>query len=344
MFNRQARPGALINLTDNYVHLARLVRLGERPLEIDALTEIHPSNEDAFSTWLSTYFTDFIGRGYIPAYCGFHPAQRVIVRENLNARRFSEPNYLGPLLAEHAKISSAREWQIAALQPSEGTPPVADGVVRPGLLVGTPWTAIRELQTRFLQLGLRPRRLELGTLPMLGSLARHLAQNSLSTAIAVCEIEHGQTRTYVVAKDGVHTLSPLPHGLLSILETAMKEVGAPDIATARRQLEDPPEALKVHDRRLVRALSRHLKPAMDHFELRTGQRIDTFFCTQLPARLEWLAQALADVVELELFKPTPDAWLAASALEIKPGDVTLNSSWLSTLSLVAELSEQPIHG
>ena len=168
MFNRQARPGALINLTDNYVHLARLVRLGERPLEIDALTEIHPSNEDAFTTWLSTYFTDFIGRGYVPAYCGFHPAQRVLVRENLNARRFSEPNYLAPLLAEHAKISSAREWQIAALHPSEGTPPVADGVVRPGLLIGTPWTAIRELQTRFLQLGLRPRKLELGTLPMLG--------------------------------------------------------------------------------------------------------------------------------------------------------------------------------
>jgi len=341
MFNRQARPGALINLTENFIHLARLVRLDEKPLEIDSLAEIHPSNEDAFTTWLSANFTDFVGRGYVPAYCGFHPGQRVLARENLNAKRFAEPNYLPALFTEHAKVSSVKEWQLGALHPSEGIPPVADGVVRPGLLLGVPWTVIRDCQQRLLTLGLRPRRLELGSLPMLGSLARHLAASGLNHAIAVCEIEYSQTRLYVVAKDGVHTLPALPHGLLSILETAMKEVGAPDIATARRQLEDPPEAMLVHDRRLVRALSRHLKPAVDHFELRTGQRIDSFYCAQIPARLEWLALALSAAVELELLTPDPEAWLAGSGLKINPGSVAINASWLSTFSLVTQLSPQP---
>ena len=121
----------------------------------------------------------------------------------------------------------------------------------------------------------------------------------------------------------------------------MKEVGAPDIATARRQLEDPPEAMLVHDRRLVRALSRHLKPAVDHFELRTGQRIDSFYCAQIPARLEWLALALSAAVELELLTPDPEAWLAGSGLKINPGSVAINASWLSTFSLVTQLSPQP---
>jgi len=340
MFNRQARPGALINLTDNFVHVARLVRLDEKPLEIDALAEFHPANEDAFNTWLASNFTDFVGRGYVPAYCGFHPAPRVLVRENLNARRFGEPNYLPPLFAEHAKISSVKEWQIGALNPSDGTSPVPDGVVRPGLLMGMPWSAIREYQQRLLTLGLRPRRLELGSLPMLGSLARHLTQTGGGSAIAVCEVEYSQTRLYVVAKDGVHTLPALPHGLLSILETAMKEVGAPDIATARRQLEDPPEAMRVHDRRMIRALSRHLKPAVDHFELRTGQRIEWFHCTQLPARLEWLAQALSAAVELEFLALDPEAWLAASGLKVNAGTVPLNASWLATFSLVTQLAPQ----
>jgi hypothetical protein len=342
MFNRQARPGALINLTDNYIHLARLLRVDAKPLEIDALAEIHPTNQDALITWLTTNFEDTIGRGYIPAYCGFHPAQRVLVRENLNAKRMGEPNYLPLLFAEHAQVSSVREWQISALNPVDGTPPATDGVVRPGLLLGVPWSAIREVQQRLLGMGLRPRRLELGTLPMLGGLARHLIHSGLNHAIAVCEIEHAQTRLYVVAKDGIHTLPALPHGLLSILETAMKEVGAPDVVTARRQLEDPPEALKVHDRRLVRALSRHLKPAVD-FELRTGQRIDSFYCTQLPARLEWLASALSSAVELELLVPDPAAWLEAAGLKVEPAEVMLNASWLSTFSLVAQLSD-PTHG
>jgi hypothetical protein len=343
MFNRQARPGALINLTDNYIHLARLLRVDAKPLEIDALAEIHPTNQDALITWLTTNFKDTIGRGYIPAYCGFHPAQRVLVRDNLNAKRMGEPNYLPLLFAEHAQASSVREWQISALNPVDGTPPATDGVVRPGLLLGVPWSAIREVQQRLLGMGLRPRRLELGTLPMLGGLARHLIHSGLNHAIAVCEIEHAQTRLYVVAKDGIHTLPALPHGLLSILETAMKEVGAPDVVTARRQLEDPPEALKVHDRRLVRALSRHLKPAVDHFELRTGQRIDSFYCTQLPARLEWLASALSSAVELELLVPDPAAWLEAAGLKVEPAEVMLNASWLSTFSLVAQLSD-PTHG
>ncbi|MDB6093770.1 MAG: hypothetical protein JWM32_1332 [Verrucomicrobia bacterium] len=338
MFNRQARPGVLINLTDNFIHLARLVRPDEKPLQINALAEIDPANEEAFSAWLGANFNDFIGRGYIPAYCGFHPAQRVLARENLNARRFNEPNYVAPLFIEHAKVSSVKEWQLAAIQPTEGTSPIADGVVRPGLLLGIPWSVIRDQQQNLLNFGLRPRRMELGTLPMLGSLARHLAKSGLNHAIAVCEIEYSQTRLYVVAKDGIHTLPSLPHGLLTILETAMKEVGAPDIATARTHLESPPEAMKMHDRRIVRALSRHLKPAVDHFELRTGQRIESFHCTQLPARLEWLAFSLSAAVELDLLQPDPASWLAADGLKVEPGEITLGASWLATLSLVTQLS------
>ena len=341
MFNRQARPGALINLTDNYIHLARLVRLDSTPLEVDSLAEIAPGNEDAFNSWLSTHFTDFVGRGYVPAYCGFHPTQRALFRENLNAKRIPEPNYLPSFFLEQTKVSSVREWQMSALHPMEGDPPATDGVVRPGLLLGMPWSVIREQQQRLLSLGLRPRRLELGTLPMLGSLARHLTQSGVNHAIAVCEIEYSQTRLYVVGKDGIHTLPALPHGLLSILETAMKEVGAPDIATARHQLEDPPEAMKVHDRRMIRALSRHLKPAVDHFELRTGQRIESFHCTQLPARLEWLGDALCSAVELEPLNPDPAAWLAAADIKVNAGDVALNSSWLATFSLVGQLAPQP---
>jgi hypothetical protein len=144
-----------------------------------------------------------------------------------------------------------------------------------------------------------------------------------------------------VAKDGVHTLSPLPHGLLSILESALKELGAPDVATALKQLEDPPEAIKTHGRRFVRVLSRHLKPAVDHFELKTGQRIETFFFSQLPARLEWLGQALGAAVELEVLTPNFEAWLPAAGLKVEPGAVSLNSSWLETLSLVTQLANVP---
>jgi hypothetical protein len=341
MFNRQARPGALLNLTDNFVHLARLVRLDETPVQIDALAEIPPGDEEALTRWLGENFNDYAGTGYLPAYCGFHPIQRVLSRESLYSRRLADPNYLQGLIAEHAKVSSAREWQMTALHPSEGVTMTTDGVARPGLLFGVPWTTIREQQQNLLKLGLRPRRLEVGTLALLGTLSRHLARSGLMNAIVVCEVERAQTRTYVVAKDGIHTLSPLPHGLLSILESALKELGVPDVAAALRQLESPPDAIRDHGRRFVRVLSRHLKPAVDHFELRTGQRIETFFCSQMPGRLEWLGQALGAAVELEVLTPNFEAWLPTVGLNVEPGSVTLNSSWLETFSLVAQLAPLP---
>jgi hypothetical protein len=341
MFNRQARPGVLLNQTDNFIQLARLVRLDARPVQVDALAEIHPSNEEALTRWLRENFTDYSGTGYVQAYCGFHPVQRVLARENLNSRRFTDPAYLPGLIAEQAKVSSAKDWQITALNPSEGTLLNTDGIVRPGLLFGVPWTAIREQQRRLLELGLRPRRLEVGTLTLLGTLTHHLAQTGVANATVVCEIEHAQTRTYVVAKDGVHTLFALPHGLLSVIEGAMKELGAPDVAATLRQLENPPEALRAQGRRLVRVISRHLKPAVDHFELKTGQRIENIFCSQLPAGLDWLGLALGAAVDLELLTPDFAAWLPTASLQVEPGTVALNSSWLATLSLVAQLATPP---
>jgi len=338
MFNRQARPGVLLNQTDNFIQLARLMRLDAKPVQVDALAEIHPANEEALTRWLKENFTDYRASGYVQAYCGFHPAQRVFARENLNSRRFADPTYLPGLIAERAKVSSAKDWQMTALDPSEGILLRTDGIVRPGLLFGVPWAAIREQQRRLLELGLRPRRLEVGTLTLLGTLTQHLAQTGVQNATVVCEIEYTQTRTYVVAKDGVHTLFALPHGLLSMIESAMKELGSPDVTTALRQLENPDEALRVQGRRLVRVVSRHLKPAVDHFELKTGQRIENLFCAQLPAGLDWLGLALGAAVDLEVLTPDFATWLLSAGLKVEPGAVSLNSSWLGTLSLVAQLA------
>ena len=79
-----------------------------------------------------------------------------------------------------------------------------------------------------------------------------------------------------------YALASLPHGLLSITEAAMKELDAPDVATARQQLETPSEALVAQGRRFMRAISRHFKPAVDHFELKTGHRIDEQLQGRLP--------------------------------------------------------------
>jgi hypothetical protein len=336
IFNRAERQAALINFSGPSVHLARLQRLNEKPLAIDQLLEFPLADDAGIQSWFQQHLPAENG-GRIPAFCGFHPRERIISREPVNVRRLKEPGYLQSLICDHAKLESAENWQINLLHPEAGSLLSPDDTPRAGLLVGMPQSAVRELQPRLLKWGVLPRRLELGTLPLLGGLARHLELNAYPNALVVCEIGQNETRTYFIAKDGVHTPAHLPLGLLSVEESVLKELGAPDLPAARRMLEESSELTRSHGRRLVRVLARHLRPAVDYFEMQTGQRSGALFCAQLPSRLTWLAHALSAAVDLELFLPDFARWLPAVELTVdEPG--MLNSSWVQPLSLVAQLA------
>src|SRR5882724_2091924 len=254
MFNRKDVQGVLLNLTDHCVQLARLVRLNERPLVVDLFAELPAADDEAITRWLRETFPNHAG--LLPGYCGFYPAERLLLREMINPRRLGEPEYVPGLVAEFAKQSSVKEWQVDALHTGEGLTLTMENNQRAGLLVGLPWTAVREVQHRLRKWGVRPRRLEISTVPLLGGLVRQLILKEFQHAVAVCEIGQTQTRIYLIGRDGIHTPSSLPYGLLSIEEAVMKELSAPDVATALRQLEDPPESLRAHSRRLVRMLAR----------------------------------------------------------------------------------------
>ncbi len=338
---RNPRAGIIWNVTDHAVQLARLGRTDVKPLVVDAFAEIAPGDDAAFTQWQRETFPDR-GGGYLPAYCGFHPPERVLLRETINTRRMTEPNYLAQLLAEQAKLTGVADWHVSALHPSEGELFTTATPSRPGLLLGLPLATVRESQGRLRKLGLRPRRLEIGSVALLGALTRHVRETAYPHAAVVCEIGLGQTRVYFLAKDGVHTPATLPHGLLSIMESTMKEIGAPGIGAARDALFAPSDELRSHSRRLVRMLTRHLKPAVDYFEMQTGQPIGALFCAHLPAKLGWLEEALCAAIDLEFLVPDFKTWLPSIGLALAPGAEPPSRSWFQALSLVGQLASSPV--
>jgi hypothetical protein len=339
MFKRKERHGVLINMTDHCVQLARLGRLDVRPLTVDTFAEVSASDAGSVARWLDVNFGDRAGR-FVSAFCGFHPSERIFQRDVINVKRLADREFLYNVVAEQAKIVSAKAWHVAALNPNDGLPLTVESSSRTALFMGVPWAAAREAQVRLRDWGVRPRRLELGTAVLLGGLTRYASQTGYPHLIAACEIYRNQTHLYLIGKDGVHTPPPLPHGLLSIEEAAMKELSAPDAAAARKMLEQPTEELKHHGRRLIRMLSRHLRPAVDYFEMQTGQRIGALFCAHLPERLSWLEEALAAAVDLEYFSPDYGQWLPSVGLDV-PAHALLGPSWVQPLSLVAQLAPGP---
>jgi hypothetical protein len=337
ILSRSNRGGVLCNATEHAVQLARLGRLDEKPLLVDALAEVAPGDDEAIANWVKSVYPDR-GVGYLQGYCGFHPTERVLVRETINTKRLVEPNFLPGLLAEQAKLTSVRDWQIAVVHPIEGEVFTLATPSRPGLLLGLPLQAVRDAQNRLRRLGIRPRRLEIGSLALLGALSRYVRETAYPHAVVACEIGLGQTRVYFIGKDGVHTPSALPHGLVSIMEATMKELNAPGIGPAREALHAPTEALRSHSRRLVRMLSRHLKPAIDYFEMQTGQPISAFFAAHLPAPLGWLEEALCAAVDLEFMTPELASWLPRTGVQLADDVAPPSRSWFQALSLVGQLA------
>ena len=337
VLSRASRSSVLWNVNEHVIQLARVTRPDVKPVVVDEMVELSGGDEVGVAAWLHRVFPDR-GRSYVPAYCGFHPTDRVLLRETVNTKRIAEPNYLRQLLAEQAKLTAINDWNVCALNPIEGEMFRSSTIACPGLLVGLPLATVRELQQRLRRLGLLPRRIELGTLALLGALTRYVRETSYPHVTVVCEIGLGQTRVYFLAKDGVHTPATLPHGLVSIMEATMKELGVSGLGPARDALYAPTEELKGHGRRLVRMLTRHLKPAIDYFEMQTGQPIGAVYCAHLPARLGWLEEALCSAVDLHFFVPDFATWLPLCGVDVAPGPSVLARSWFQPLSLLGRLA------
>ncbi|HYC70848.1 MAG TPA: hypothetical protein VEB66_06555 [Opitutaceae bacterium] len=338
MFFRRTRNGLLIDRGTHLVSVARVSRLDDNPMVIEAAAEFLPGDRAGLENWLFETFTG--QKGLIPAVCGFNPPQAILRRNgNLNPRRLNEDGYLAGLVNEHARRDSLADWLLAALNPKDGTQLENAGAPRHGLLLGVPLSEVRRAQEDFVKLGVLPRRLEFSTLPMLGGVAHCAGAQGVPDAIVVCGVEATHTNIFILGKDGVHTPEPLQHGFETIVDATQKEFGlaTPDFGRIRMEALD--DELLERSRRLVRPIARQLKPAVDYYELQTGQRVSSLFCPGLPAKLAWIGEALAASDKLALFQPDCTAWCERVGLRVPTdGSLSLGPRWLGPLSQLARLT------
>jgi hypothetical protein len=85
-------------------------------------------------------------------------------------------------------------------------------------------------------------------------------------------------------------------------------------------------------------LTRHLRPAIDYFEMQTGQPLGALFCAHLPCQLGWLEEALCAAVDLEFMVPDLATWVSSVGLALPTGEPAPARAWFQPLSLIAQLA------
>jgi len=334
MFFKRARRGLLLDLNPFQMLAAGVSVWEETPVELDCAQEFAAGDFEGLSRWLKS---NLDVKPWLPAYVAFCPAERLMQRDTIQPRKLGESSYLQKFAEEQCKIARPTEWSLHAISPHEGTTYSAEGAQRPALLCGAPLGLLRKQQQQLLELGIVPHRLELGALPVIASLTENQSRKNDKRALVLVEIEQERTHVYILGKEGVHTTTPIPHGFSAIETTARKEFGLADSDSPRERLGAEDDELLLRAPKLLRPLTRDIKPLLDSYEMTTGQPIGEIHCSHLPAAYRWMGSTLAQGAGRAVMDLNMPQWLIQ--VQVKTGSLPpFSINWLGLLSLVADLT------
>ena len=337
LFSRNARRSLLIEINPNQILVAGIDRPDDGPGVLEFAAEFNRDDDAGLRQWLGEKFEK--QKTWVPAICSFVSPEVMLLRDSIQSRKLSDPSFLTSLVREQSKIENPEAWQLHTLSPVEGTPLLSEASQRPVLICGVSNDSVHQMQQRLLDLRLLPYRLELGILPLLGTISDYKARRNDKRAIVVVVIEKETTVAYIVGKEGVNTPGPVRHGFTSIAQAAAKEFGLTDDAAVNARIHQPDDELLMRANRIVRAIGRDLKPLVDSYEMTTGQPVGEIYCAYLPPTLAWIAEPLAHVVGRANLIMDCQEWLPTVNLKAAPGVAPFGLHWLGALSLVAELPD-----
>ncbi len=333
--SRNSRRSLLIEINPYQILAAGIDRGEDSATTVDCAAEFEAHDEAGLRQWLAANFEK--PNTWVPAIAGFVPPEALIQRESIVPRRLADDNYLPELVRDQYKIENPAVWKLQALSPLEGELMPAEGTQRPALVCGISHSDVHLMQQRLLDQRLLPYRLEMGLLPLLGSISEYQKRQNEKRAIVVVVIEQEHTTAYIIGKEGVHTPAPVRHGFSSIVGSARREFELTHAGEVRERLHHADDELLLRASKFVRAIGRDLKPLVDSYEMTTGQPVGEIFCAYLPPALSWISEPLAHVIGRTPFTLDCTVWQANVGITLGEGVPPLGQHWLGALSLIAKL-------
>ncbi len=275
--------------------------------------------------------------GFAHSICGIYPAKRIIRRQALDLKRVKEPTYFNEVYTQQFRIEPDK-YSMRVLNYSDGTAyDLIKASQKEAVFCGLPVEDVNGTQDRFLEWGIYPERLELGTLATLGGMVNYLKFKQSKSPVLVLEMGADTTQSYIVSPDGVDISRAIGTGIASMIPVVQKELGLKDQESAMKLFYSNTFDFTSMGGTLVKKLVKELQSLIGFYEVQTGQSIGQVICTQLPGTLRWIAVTMATALGVPQLKVDTLPWL--ESLHIKLGE-TVNpnppdESWIGLFSLIA---------
>ena len=331
----------IVEYRPSSIRVARVSAL-TAPVTIEAIEEISlKGGADAIASAVRK-LSGAKSNGYMNGSCVVYPERRVVRKVSIDAPKGKETEFIFSFL--HYEIENAPpELAANCLSPETGQEIDPSDFNRKEVIIcGVPNPDIEKIQKGMLAHAIYPKRIELGTVGLIGSLQNALAWKQAKFPTLLIEIDERSTNAVIVGADGVEMCRKVPTGSQDIAEALKEELNLKDDDAAKRLLSSKDFDFSSISRKIFRKLLREFQSSIGYYEVQTGKSVSWIHSSSKGISSDWLELSLGESLNLKPFELDFHDWL--ESLEIRFADKELASkvdiSWIAMLSALCAFGQQ----
>ena len=335
MLFSQKTKGFFVDCNEHGVFVARTSG-SSAPFVVEELREAPPGDAAALAEILKQLQPKRSQTGYVHATVGMHSERRLLRRASLEMKRIKDAGYLDEVLTTQFRIEPEK-YMAAVLHSLDGSEyEVGTSQSKDVLFCGMPQDEIISFQDGVLEKGIYPERLEIGSVASLGALNDYLSFTRSKVPTLLLELGFESTHSFILSSSGVDSSRPIAIGLSSMIPVVQKELGLKDEESAKKLFFSNTFDFTGMGPLLIQRLLKELQSSIGFYEVQTGLTIGQVICTQLPAKLAWIADVIAAQLAIKRLKLDLVTWLNARHITLADAAHPLASDarWLGVFSLM----------
>ncbi len=310
------------------------------PIVVEELFSYSLNKDDSDAASMRQ-FAKIKPNAYMMSHCTIYPEKRTVRRVMVDSGRGKEADFVFDLLKNELK-AEADDLTAFCLSPESGLEiDLAEHNKKDVLVCGASRPEILNIQDELLQIGVYPRRAEIGTISLIGTLKEALSANQTSQPILFLEVEDDYSSAIIIGPDGIEMSRRIDSGYSDIALALKEELNLKDDAAAEKLLSSADFDFGSFAKNILRRILRELQSSIGFFEVQTGQSVSWLHCIRHHSNLKWFEDSLSQQLNLEAFRFDVTGWLESKSIKLSSHDSikNLDHTWLGLLSLLCEFEK-----
>tara|TARA_B100001057_G_C22846129_1_gene949109 strand:- start:1048 stop:2082 length:1035 start_codon:yes stop_codon:yes gene_type:complete len=326
-----------------FIRMVRVSSFNAYPM-IEAIEEVELGEGSEVIASSVRKFCGAKTNGYLNGTCVVYPERRVVRQVVIEAPKGKETEFVFNFL--HDQIENAPpELAAHCLSPKTGkeVDPREFGR-KEALICGVPHRDINELQQSMLEHAIYPKRLELGTVGILGAVRDVLKWKDSKLPALLLELDERCANAVIIGANGIEISRRIGMGSKDIAESLKLELNLKDEDAAIRLLSSEDFDDSTISKKIIRKLHRELQSSIGYYEVQTGQLVNWIHTTSRSIQMGWLERSLEDFLNLESLKFDVREWLESVGVSFASDELSemVDSSWLGLFSSLCTFDKEEV--